>query len=74
MGVQIVMDGSGDTRHEFDVSDSASIAVAEERFRELTGKGFRAVALRKDEGSNELIDKFDPRVEETLFIPQLKGG
>jgi hypothetical protein len=74
MGVQIVMDRSGDTRHEFDVSDSASIATAEIRFQELTGKGFRAVALGKSGGSNELIDKFDPKVEQTLFIPQLKGG
>ncbi len=74
MGVQIVMDGSGDTRHEFDVSDAASIAIAEERFRKLTGNGFRAVALGKNGGSGELIDKFDPKVEQTLFIPQLKGG
>jgi hypothetical protein len=74
MGVQIVMDGSGDTRHEFDVSDPASIATAEIRFRELTGKGFRAAALGKNGGPNELIDKFDPEVEQTLFIPQLKGG
>ncbi len=74
MGVQIVMDGSGDARHEFDISDLASIALAEKRFQELTGKGFRAVALGKDGGSGELIGTFDPSVEETLFIPQLKGG
>jgi hypothetical protein len=74
MGVQIIMDGSGDTRHQFDVSDLASIALAEERFRKLTGLGFRAVALGKDGGTGELIDTFDPNVEQTLFIPQLKGG
>ena len=74
MGVQIVMDGSGDTRHEFDVSDLTSIALAQERFEKLTGKGFRAVALGKDGGTGELIGRFDPSVEQTLFIPQLKGG
>ena len=74
MGVQIVMDRSGDTRHEFDVSDLTSIAKAEERFRKLTGGGFRAVALGMNGGSGELIDQFDPKVEQTLFIPQLKGG
>jgi hypothetical protein len=74
MGVQIVMDGSGDTRHEFDVANLASIATAEARFRELTGGGFRAVALGKNGGSGELIDKFHPEVEQTLFIPQLQGG
>jgi len=74
MGVQIVMDRNGDTRHEFDVSDTTAIALAEERFKELTGRGFRAVALGEDGRSGELISKFDPRVEETLFIPQLQGG
>jgi len=44
MSIQIVMDRSGDTRHEFDAADSRAVRVAEERFRELTGKGFRAVA------------------------------
>ncbi len=74
MGVQIVMDSGGDTRHEFDVSDLASIALAEKRFQELTGKGFRAVALGKEGASGELIGTFDPNVEQMLFIPQLKGG
>jgi hypothetical protein len=74
MGVQIVMDRNGDTRHEFDVSDAAAIAVAEERFKELTGRGFRAVALGKNGSPGELLRKFDPKVEETLFIPQLQGG
>jgi hypothetical protein len=74
MGVQIVMDGSGDTRHEFDASAPSSVALAEERYRKLTGSGFRAVALGKDGDSAELIDTFDPNTEQTLFIPQLKGG
>ena len=74
MGVQIVMDGSGDTRHEFDASDLESVAKAEERFQALIGKGFRAVAFGRDENSGELTGSFDPNVEETLFIPQLKGG
>jgi len=74
MGVQIVMDGSGDTRHEFDVSDLTSVALAEERFQKLTGNGFRAVALGKNGEPGELIGAFDPNIEQTLFIPQLKGG
>jgi hypothetical protein len=72
MSVQIVMDG--DTRHEFDASDTDSVARAEKRFQALIGKGFRAVALGRNGGSGELIGRFDPNVEQTLFIPQLKGG
>jgi hypothetical protein len=68
------MDRSGDTRHEFDSADARAVALAERRFKELTGKGFRAVALAKDGGPGRLADKFDPQVEQTLFIPQLQGG
>jgi len=74
MSVQIVMDRRGDTRHEFDASDAAAVARAEQRFGELTGKGFRAVALGKDGAPGELLKAFDPNVEEMLFIPQLQGG
>ena len=74
MNVQIVMDRSGDTRHQFDVSDTAAVARAEQRFADLTSKGFRAVALGKDGRSGELLKTFDANVEEALFIPQLQGG
>ena len=74
MAVQIVMDRTGDTRHEFDSANSRAVALAEERFRDLTGKGFRAVALGRDGGPGKLVRKFDPQVEQTLFIPQLQGG
>jgi hypothetical protein len=72
--VQIVMDRFGDTRHEFDAADTAAVALAEERFRELTRSGFRAAALSGDGGPNRLLNKFDAQVEQTLFIPQLQGG
>jgi hypothetical protein len=42
MATQIVMDHTGDTRHQFDPVDAA--AVAEVRFKELTGAGFREAA------------------------------
>jgi hypothetical protein len=74
MALQIVMDRTGDTRHEFDAADAQGVALAEERFRQLTGKGFRAVALGRDGTPGRLLGKFDPTVEQTLFIPQLQGG
>jgi hypothetical protein len=74
MHLQIVMDSNGDTRHEFDPKDLSSLATAEARFQELTGKGFRAVALGKDGAPGELMRTFDPRAAQTLFMPQLQGG
>jgi hypothetical protein len=74
MHFQIIMDYTGDTRHEFDASDELAVALAEKRFQELTGSGFRAAALGENGAPGRLIGKFDPEVERTLFIPHLKGG
>jgi hypothetical protein len=73
MALQIVMDTTGDTRHEFDPSDAAAVAEAERRFKELTGAGFTA-AVRRGEGRSELIRHFDPAADETVFVPRLIGG
>jgi len=73
MAIQIVMDHSGDTRHEFDVSDAKALREAEARFEQLVGAGFTA-ANRNQSGEPELLRKFDPAAEETLFFPRLVGG
>jgi hypothetical protein len=74
MHFQIVMDRHGDTRHAFDPSDVDAVRAAGERFRDLTGKGFRAVALRSGGEPGRLLSHFDREFEQTLFIPQLQGG
>ena len=70
---QIVMDATGDTRHEFAASDTARLAEAEERFRHLTGVGFTA-ATRQPDGRARVVRSFDPTAAETIFIPRLQGG
>jgi hypothetical protein len=71
--VQIVMDPTGDTRHEFNTADASALAEAERRFKQLTGAGFTAAARTAD-GRSELIRHFDPTAEETIFFPRLQGG
>lgn len=73
MPKQVVMDRNGDTTHEFDDADPVSLKEAEDRFKELTGKGF-IVAKSLGNGEHQKIERFDPTVEETLFIPALQGG
>jgi hypothetical protein len=73
VATQIVMDHTGDTRHQFDPADAAAVAEAEARFKELMGAGFTA-AERTSPGKSKVVGKFDPAAEETLFIPRLKGG
>jgi hypothetical protein len=74
MAVHIIMDRSGDTKHEFDVKDRVSIEEAEARFKQLTGTGFMAVALSDDGKPGRQIKAFDETVNATMFIPQLQGG
>jgi len=73
MATQIVMDQTGDTRHEFDPDNAEALARAEQRFRELTGAGFTA-AFRTGPGEVTRIKLFDPTARETLFYPRLVGG
>jgi hypothetical protein len=73
MHTQIVMDATGDTRHQFDANDQAAVAEAERRFLELTRSGFIA-SKRTGVGTSELVRQFDGTIEETLFIPRLVGG
>jgi hypothetical protein len=73
MATQIVMDHTGDSRHQFDPANARAVAEAEARFKKLTGAGFTA-AKRLGEGKSELLKSFDPTAEETLFIPRLQGG
>lgn len=74
MPKQQVMDHTGHTEHVFDKANAVSLAEAEERFKELTGRGFRPF-MRSGPGEEAtLIKAFDPTAEETLFIPHLQGG
>jgi hypothetical protein len=73
MARQIVMDSTGDTRHEFDPADAAAVAEASARFKELTAAGYTA-AVRRASGTSELVRRFDPAADETVFFPRLRGG
>jgi hypothetical protein len=73
MATQIVMDHTGDTRHDFNADDMKALIEAEERFNWLTSVGFTA-AVRDAAGKATVTRSFDPTAEETLFFPRLVGG
>src|SRR3982074_2491628 len=62
MATQIVMDRTGDTRHNFDAKNADALLKAEERFRELTGAGFTA-AVRTASGEAVVKRTFDPTAD-----------
>jgi hypothetical protein len=70
---QIVMDHTGDTRHEFDSANQAEVADAMKRFAALTALGFTA-AVRTAPGKSEVARSFDPAAEETIFFGQSVGA
>lgn len=73
MPTQIVMDHTGHSRCEFDVSGLEALAKAESRFRELTSEGFTA-AVRTAAGESSRVLAFDPTAKETLLFRRLGGG
>ena len=73
MATQIVMNHTGDTRHNFDPKDVQAVLKAEDRFKELMLFGFTA-AVRTPSGEVTVTRTFDPNAEETLFFPRLVGG
>jgi hypothetical protein len=73
MATQIVMDHSGDRRHNFDANDAVALLKAEQRFNELMKAGYTA-AVRSPTGEPKVTRNFDPHAEETLFYPRLVGG
>ncbi|MCP3466692.1 MULTISPECIES: hypothetical protein [unclassified Bradyrhizobium] len=73
MGIQIVMDHTGDSRYFFDQTDREGLAKAERRFGKLIGQGFTA-ATRTATGDLNIVRTFDPTADETLFYPRLVGG
>lgn len=74
MPIHIVMDHNGDSRHVFETANTRALADAEERFKVLTGKGYRAVAPGKHGQPGRVLSGFDPSVNEIVFIPPLEGG
>jgi hypothetical protein len=73
MATQIIMDHTGDSRHQFDPRDAEAVSKAEKRFKELTESGFIA-AERISSGQSRRVKSFNPTAEETLFFPRLVGG
>src|SRR5258705_12434516 len=66
MSVQIVMDRSGDTRHEFDGADAQAGELAVDRFPALAAKGFPAAALIADDKPRAPHRGVDTRMQSTL--------
>lgn len=69
-----VLDGTGDSRMQWDRNDPAQVAAAEARFDEMRGKGYSAYKVDASGRRGEVINKFDPDAERIIMHRQLVGG
>lgn len=74
MRIQIVMNRSGDTRYMIDPADAVAMVAARGRFEELAAGLYGQWGFQKLNDQGKALKEFDPTVERTVFIPQLKGG
>ena len=75
MAKHFVMDHSGHSTIEFDASNTVDLDAAMARFEALTKYRSCAAATRKaGETDYKVVKKFEDTQDETLFVPQLKGG
>ena len=73
MGIQIVIDNSGESRFEYDPADEDAVAKGTERSKKLIDLGYTA-AERTASGRSRKVTEFDPTATEVLFMPRLVGG
>lgn len=73
MAKHLIMDQTGHSTIEFNPANRADLAKAEARFNALMKRGMTPAVLKPD-GHHQVTRTFDPTAEQTLFIPQLKGG
>lgn len=69
-----VVDGTGDTKIEWDVNNPAEVDAAREVYAKLVIRGQHR-AFRMDRGERgEQMDAFDPQAREILITGALQGG
>lgn len=74
MAKHFVMDRSGHSTIEFDEINTVELDEALARFEMLTKSGYAAATRKTGETGYKVVKKFEDTQDETLFVPQLKGG
>ena len=68
--MRVVTEDAGDERFSWDSSDFAQIEEAKRFFNEMLAKGMVAHRVDpKGKSNGHIMDVFDPRAEEMLFLP-----
>lgn len=74
MAKHLLMDSTGHSVIEFDKTNDAATKEAMERFNALIGSGHTAATRKAGETDYTAIKRADQQQDETLFVPQMRGG
>ena len=74
MAKHYVMDETGHSTIEFDATNTVELADAMARFKALTGTGHIAATRKAGDTQYVVRKEFDASADETLFVPQMRGG
>ena len=73
--ILMVMDSRGDTRLEFDETESPVRDEAKALFERLTGKGARAFQVNRGDGKPDIpVKHFNDVQGEVVIVPIIVGG
>lgn len=69
-----VMDGSGDTKVEWDSDNRDETKVARDTFDKLTKKGYKGFRMKDNGKTGQPLDDFDPDAEKIIMVAPIAGG
>lgn len=69
-----IMDHTGHSTLDFDNLDPAALKSAQDKFDELIASGHRAATRQPGDTDYQVVKSFDNLQDESLFVPQMKGG
>lgn len=73
MSVLRILDRTGDTALEWDVTDAESVEAVRVRFDEVIADGYMAVRIDSPT-SGEVLRTFDPEASEIILSAPMVGG
>jgi hypothetical protein len=74
MGMFHVLNETGDTKTIWDPKNDDEVEVAEEQFKKLVKKGYKAYKVGKDGEKSSPVSSFNKAYEKLIFVPPIAGG
>jgi hypothetical protein len=74
MGVLVILDRSGDTKHIWDPTSDVEVAEMRRLFGRMIDKGYQAWSVSRKGDKDQRITTFDSTAEKIIFAPALVGG